>query len=69
MIFDTKNFYSSISNKLLDDSIIFTRGTYKLKEKISILSNTPENHNFITKKFRGEGRASAFLMQQLEVTM
>ena len=62
MIFDIKNFYSSISKKLLDDSIIFMRGTYKLKEKISILSNTPESHNFITKKFRGEGRAPAFLM-------
>ena len=62
MIFDVKDYYSSISKKLLDDSINLAEQHIQLKEKISILSNTQEKHSFTTRKFRGKTKTPTFLM-------
>ena len=69
MIFDIKDFYSSLSKKLLDDSINFARQHVQIKKKISVLSNTQENHSFTTRKFHGKRKTPTFLMQQWELTM
>ena len=62
MIFDINDFYSSISKKLLDDSIYFARQHVQKKEKISILSNAQENHSFTKVKFCGKKNTPVFLM-------
>ena len=60
MIFDIKDFYSSISKTLLDDSINFARQHVQIK--ISVLSNTQENHSFTIRKFCGKRKTPTFLM-------
>ena len=47
MIFHIKDIYSSISKKLLDDSVNFTRQHVQIKRDFNIIQ-----HSFTTTKFR-----------------
>ena len=62
MIFDIKEFYSSVSKKPLDDSTNLAQQHVQIKRKVSLLSNTQENHSFTTRKFRDKRKTPTFLM-------
>ena len=58
VIFHIKDIYSSISKKLLDDSVNFTWQHVQIKrEDFNIMQ-----HSFATTKFRGRGKLPTFLM-------